>query len=101
VRAIARRLRRLENRTARITTVQLFGIQYSYLKTPPDDFTGPRHVVTVKQLPPVERAEDWFEWQERHGAEPLSPASPNDDLVVRVWYLARTPARNRYRYHGI
>ena len=56
-------------------------------------------------LPPVERGEDWFEWEERPGPELLSTASPNNDIVVRVCYVekrrpesAPSPATNRYRY---
>src|ERR1017187_5572232 len=72
---------------------QRLRIQYGYLKTLPDDDIGPRHIVTVKQLPPVERGEDWFEWEERPGPEPASAASrPADDLLVRVCYVERTPA---------
>lgn len=70
-------------------------IQYGYLQTLPDDYTGPRHVATVRQLTPGPGAysgEDWFEWEERAGVEPLSMASPNDDLVVRVCYVERTQA---------
>jgi hypothetical protein len=48
-----------------------------------------------EQLPPASRAEDWFEWEERPGPEPLSTASPIDDLVVRVCYVERMSARIR------
>ena len=64
-----------------------------------EGYTGPRRVVTVKQIPPeelapAERAEAWFEWEERPGPEPASPASrPNDELVVQVSYVeAKTKA---------
>ena len=59
---------------------------------------GPRHVVTVKQippdeLPPAERAKPWFEWEERPGPEPAAkPTGPNDEILVRVSYVERTPA---------
>ena len=32
-----------------VTAPQRLRIQYGYLKTLPDDYIGPRHVVTVKQ----------------------------------------------------
>ena len=49
------------------------------MKTLPDDYIGPRHTVTVRQLPPVEPGEDWFEWEERPGPEPASNATgPNE-----------------------
>jgi hypothetical protein len=72
-------------------------IQYGYLRTLPEDYTGPRHVVTVKEIPPEDlpssRAEAWFEWQERPGLEPASTASrPKDDLLVRVCYVDKTQA---------
>ncbi len=92
MRAIARRLRRLERLTAQSTAAQRFRIQYGYLKTLPDDRRDRGSSSTVKQLPLVERGEDWFEWEERPGPEPLSTASPNDDIRVRVCYVERTPA---------
>ena len=40
-------------RLNRLPTVpQHFRIQYGYLRTPPDEYTEPRHVVTVRQIPP-------------------------------------------------
>src|ERR1039458_1995181 len=72
---------------------QRLRIQYGYLKTLPDDDIGPRHIVTVKQLPPVERGEEWFARGEPPGPEPASAARrPADDLLVRVCYVERTPA---------
>jgi len=66
-------------------------IQYGYLKTLPDDYIGPRHIVTVKQLPPGPGgyfSEDWFEWEERPGPEPASNASGRDDeILVHVCYV--------------
>ncbi|MGA2593732.1 MAG: hypothetical protein ABSH32_27810 [Bryobacteraceae bacterium] len=61
------RLPRLERLNRLSTAPQCFRIQYGYLKTLPHDYIGPRHTVTVKRLPPVERGEDWFEWEERPG----------------------------------
>jgi hypothetical protein len=57
----------------------------------PDDYTGPRHVVTVKQLPPGPGAysgEDWFEWEERPGPGAASNATgPDDEILMRVSYV--------------
>jgi hypothetical protein len=61
VRSVVSRLARLERLNRLSTAPQHFRIQYGYLKTLPDDHVGPRHTVTVKQLPPVERGEDWLE----------------------------------------
>jgi hypothetical protein len=93
VRSVVSRLARLERLNRLSTAPQRLRIQYGYLKTLPDDDIGPRHVVTVKQLPPRPDGEDWFEWEERPGPEPASAASrPADDLLVRVCYVERTPA---------
>ena len=54
------------------------------MKRLPDDYTGSRHVVRVSQLLQGPGGEDWFEGQVRPGPEPLSPASPNDDILVRL-----------------
>src|ERR1017187_1931841 len=80
VRSVVSRLARLERLNRLSTAPQRLRIQYGYLKTLPDDDIGPRHVVTVKQLPP-------------RPDEPASAASrPADDLLVRVCYVERTPA---------
>src|ERR1017187_8955272 len=85
------RLARLERLNRLSTGPQRLRIQCGYLKKLPDDYAGPRHVVTVRQLPPGPGAysgEDWFEWEERPGPEPASNAtSPNDVLLVRVCYV--------------
>ena len=80
------RLARLE----RLSTVpRRLRIQYGYLKTLPDDYSGPRHVATVRQLPPGPASEDWFEWEERPGPEPATDARhPNYDLVINVCYVS-------------
>ena len=93
MRAIAKRLRRLEDRFGPASGPRRMVVQYGYLKRLPDDYTGPRHVVTVKQIPPEElppasRAEAWFEWEERPGPEPASTASHrNDEILVHVCYV--------------
>jgi hypothetical protein len=89
---VVSRLARLERLNRMSTAPQRLRIQYGYLKTLPDDYTGPRHVVTVRQLPPVEPGEDWFEWEERTGPDPASNApSPNDEIVVQVRYVEAKP----------
>jgi hypothetical protein len=46
----------------------------------------------VKQLPPLERGEDWFEWEERPGPEPVTTASSsNDEILVQVRYVEAKP----------
>jgi len=98
VRSVVSRLARLERLNRLSRAPQRLRIQWGYLKTLPEDYTGPRHVVTVKQIPPEElppssRAEAWFEWEERPGPQPAFAASePNDELVVRVSYVERTRA---------
>jgi hypothetical protein len=79
------------------TAPQRIRVQYGYLKTLPDDYTGPRHTVTVRRLPPGPGAysgEDWFDWEERPGPEPASNAAgPNDEILVQVRYVkAKTKA---------
>jgi hypothetical protein len=79
------------------TATQRLRIPYGYLKALPDDYTGPRHIVMVKQtppeeLPPAERAVNWFEWEERPGPESASTASrPNDEVLVQVRYGEAKP----------
>ena len=93
MRAVARRLRRLENRHALSTAAQRLRIQYGYLRTLPDDYTGPRHTVTVQQLATDAVGHEWFEWEERPGRAPAAHVTgSNDDLLVRVCYVEKTPA---------
>ena len=49
MRSVVSRLARLERLNRLSTAPQRLRIQYGYLKTLPDDYIGPRHVVTVKQ----------------------------------------------------
>ena len=92
MKAIAFRLARLE-RDARTSGHQRIIVQYGYLKTLSEDYVGPRHVVTVRQIPPeelpaAERAENWFEWEERPGAGPPPTEENNDNqIVVQVQYI--------------
>jgi hypothetical protein len=55
---------------------------YGNLKTLPDDYTGPRHVVTVRQRPPGSSGEDWFDWEKRPGPGPASTATGPDDGLL-------------------
>jgi len=70
----------------------------------PDDYIGPRHVATVRQIPPeelpaAERAESWFDWEERPGPEPASNATgPDDGLLIHVRYVETAPAAARHGY---
>jgi len=65
----------------------------------PEDYTGPRHVVTVGRLPPgpgANSGEDWLEWEERPGPEPAPNAtSPNDEILVQVRYVEAKPNPRR------
>jgi hypothetical protein len=94
MRSLVPRLARLERLNRLSTAPQRLRIQYGYLETLPDDYTGPRHVVTVRQLPPGPGGEDWFEWQERPGPEPASNTTgPNDEILIQVSYVeAKTRA---------
>jgi hypothetical protein len=82
-------------RTARERYGELSDIRKGYLKTLPEDYTGPRHVVTVRQIPPEEiappeRDDNWFEWEDRPGPEPVSNAiGPDDELVIQHYVVGK------------
>ena len=99
MRSVVSRLARLERLDRLRTAPQRVRIQYGYLKTLPDDYAGPRHTVTVRRLPPEPGAysgEDWFEWEERPGPEPASPASrPNDEILLQVSYTGENAGLKR------
>ena len=91
MRFVVSRLARLERLNRLSTAPQRLWIQYGYLKTLPDSYNGPRHVVTLRQLPPVEPGENWFQWEEHPGPEPASHATgPNDGVLVHVCYVEKT-----------
>jgi hypothetical protein len=52
MRSVRSRLARLEQVNRQRTVPQRLRIHYGYLKTLPDDHVGPRHTVTVRQIPP-------------------------------------------------
>jgi hypothetical protein len=91
VRSVVSRLARLERLNPLSTAPQRLRIQYGYLKKLPDDYTGPRHTVTVRRLPPRPGAysgEPWFEWEERPGPGPAEDADRfSNEQIVRVCYV--------------
>jgi len=95
MRSVVSRLARLERLNRLSTAPQRLRIQYGYLKTLPDDYAGPPHVVTMKQippeeLPPAERAESWFDWEEQPGPGPAEDADRrSDEQIIRVSYVER------------
>ena len=104
MRSVVSRLARLERLNRLSTASQRLRIQYGYLTTLPDDYTGPRHVVTVKQLPSGPGGEDWFEWEERPGRQPASNATGcNDEIVVHVcyWRKCRPEAATTYSVRSV
>jgi len=98
VRSLASRLTRLE-RDAQSSARRRLTVQYGYLKTLPAEYTGPRHVVTVRQLPPGPDGDEWFDWEERPGPEPASNATgPDDELLIHVCYVETPPVAARHGY---
>ncbi len=98
MRSVVSRLARLERLNRMSTAPSRLRIRYGYLKKLPDDYTGPRHVVTMRRLPPEPGAysgEPWFEWEERPGPDPASDATgPSDDVVLQVCFVEAS------RLHG-
>ena len=96
VRSVVSRLARLERLNRMSTAPSRLRVQYGYMKTLPDDYTGPRHTVTVRRLPPgpgADSGEPWFEWEERPGPEPASDATgPNDGVLAHVYVDAKMKA---------
>ena len=91
MRSVACRLARLERLNRLRSGPQRVRVQY--LKRLPGGYTGPRHTVTVRQLPPVEapfsREYDWFEWEESPGPEPMpvSKASRDNETIIQGRYV--------------
>ena len=93
MRSLVSRLKRLEQAQRMRVGPRRIRIEPGYLKTLPSDYVGPRHQITVRQIPPEElppahRAENWFEWEERPGLGPEPQSSGRDDeMVVQVQYV--------------
>jgi hypothetical protein len=91
MRSVVSRLARLERFNRLSIAPRRLRIEYGYLRTLPDDYIGPRHVVTVRQLPPGPGAysgDDWFEWEERPGLGPAEVADLlNDEHTIQVRYV--------------
>jgi len=66
------------------------GFSTAICQTLPDDYSGPRHIITVRQLPPGRGAysgDDWFDWEERPGRGPADLADLNDEQIIQVSYV--------------
>ena len=88
MRSVVSRLARLEQLNRISTAPQRLRIQYCYLKTLPDDYMGPRHIVTVSQLPAGSGGEEWFEWEERPGPGPgVGATGPSNEILIQVCYV--------------
>ena len=109
MRSVVSRLARLERLNRMSTAPSRLRVQYGYMKTLPDDYTGPRHTVTVRRLPPgpgADSGEPWFEWEERPGLSrlqmPPAPTTGSSSTSAtsrkRMPESAHSPARHRYRY---
>src|ERR1017187_4337895 len=110
MRHLVSRLARLERLSRLSTAPQRLRIQSGYLKKLPDDNIGPRHIVTVRRLPPGPGAypgEDWFQREERPGpGPPSSPTGPDvrSSSMSTTWRRSRRPESapspngNPYRY---
>src|ERR1019366_8310102 len=85
VRSVVSRLARLERLNRMSTAPSRLRVQYGYMKTLPDDYTGPRHTVTVSrlQMPP---------------APTTGSSSTSATSRKRMPESAHSPARHRYRY---
>jgi len=91
-----KRLERIERRAARPRIV----IHFGHLKTLPPDYKGPRHQVTVRQIPPEDlppqsREQLWYDWEERPGLgkeRTWKPSGREDEIVIQVQYV---PCANR------
>ncbi len=95
MRSVVSRLARREQLNRLTATPKRLRIQCGYLKHLPDDYTGPRHTVTVRRLPPERGScsdEDWYEREERPGPEQVSNATgPIDEIVVQVCHIEMKP----------
>lgn len=90
MRAITRRVHRLEEQLRPALGNRPIRIECGNLKTLPEDFTGPRHIVTVREPSPDSGA--LFEWEERPGAGPAEDANRlTNDTLIQVTYVEKGP----------
>jgi len=101
MRSLVSRLKRLE-RIERRAAGPRFVLHYGYLKKLPYDYKGPRHQITIRQIPPEElppsaQGQPWFEWEERPGPGPGSestcePSQGENETLIRIQCV---PCANR------
>ncbi len=80
---------RLKSRLVRLERIEavsrlVIRIRIGAVKRLPREYTGERHLVVVKQLPPRSPGHEWVEFEERPGPEPEQPSGPPDEHIVNI-----------------
>ena len=80
---------RLKSRLVRLERIEVVSrlvirIRIGEVKRLPTEYTGERHLVVVKQLPPRSPGQEWVEFEERPGPEPEQPPGPPNERIVNI-----------------
>jgi hypothetical protein len=82
MRIIAQRLLRLERVEAASRLV--IRMRFGYVTRLPREYTGERHLVVTKQLPPRSPGQEWVEFEERPGPKPEQPSGRDNEHIINI-----------------
>ena len=88
--ALLKRVKRLEVVRA-VESQPPVEFQIGYVKKPPADYTGERHVVTVGRA-----VDGKYRWEERRGAPPASEDGPTS--IIRIFLVGAKDGRPDYSW---
>jgi hypothetical protein len=88
---------RLEKLEVRVEPKKPPLFRSGYLKTLPADYVGERHVVIVKREPSGAPGNEWCEFEERPGPEPVDAQEENCTTIYIVYRDLVNPQGDRSR----
>ncbi len=70
-------------------------IRCGHVKRLPREYTGERHLVVVKQLPPNSYGLELVEFEERPGLAPQRSSGPSNERIININICLVGPAEGR------
>ncbi|MGO9242751.1 MAG: hypothetical protein ACLQBJ_18265 [Bryobacteraceae bacterium] len=91
---------RLKSRLVRLERIEaasrlVIRIRIGEVKRLPPEYTGERHLVVVKQLPPNSYGLELVEFEERPGLAPQRSSGPSNERIININICLVGPAEGR------